>query len=145
MLASDFHRHQPNTALTASTPPQWGLKRTVFIVYLAQGGTAVFVETAEVDPARSCSFHSVWNRLCVLFTCLTSHKRFKTETKNTSEPLYQGSTSTVSTETAVPLSAKYTMEYCTFWPLRARETGGRLTISGLGAALRDGANHPVTR
>ena len=39
MLASDFHRHQPNTALTASTPPQWGLKRTVFIVYLNESGT----------------------------------------------------------------------------------------------------------
>ena len=25
----------------------------------------------------------------MLFTCLTSHKRFKTEAKNTSEPLYQ--------------------------------------------------------
>jgi hypothetical protein len=64
----------------------------------------------------------------------------KLKQKTQASPCIKGSTLAVSTETAVPLSAKYTMEYSPFWPLWDRETGGLLR-----SALRDGANHPVTR
>ena len=58
------------------------------IVYLAESGTAVSVETAEVDPWYKGSlvfFVSVLNRLCDVKHVKSTHKRFQTEWKNTSE------------------------------------------------------------
>jgi hypothetical protein len=110
-------------------------------VYLAESGTAVSIETAEVDPARSCFFVSVWNRLCVLSCACRHTKGLKPKQNTRASPWSKGQLRWSQRRQR----SKYTMEYCAFWPLRARETRGRLTVGGLGAALRDGANHPVTR
>ncbi len=40
-------------------PHDGGRNAQYSIVYLAESGTAVSIETAEVDPARSCFFVSV--------------------------------------------------------------------------------------
>jgi ABC-type sulfate transport system substrate-binding protein len=85
-------------------------------VYLAESGTAVSVETAEVDPliqGLARDFVSVLNCLCDIKHVKSTHKRFQTEWKEHERP---GSTSAVSTKTAVPLSAKYTMNTVRFNP-----------------------------
>ena len=67
-------------------------------------------------------FVSVLNRLCDVKHVKSTHKRFQTEWK---EHERAGSTSAVSTKTAVPLSAKYTMEYCAFQPPLWGSGGGQ--------------------
>ena len=95
------------------------------IVHLAESGTAVSVETAEVDPliqglARVFRFSFkplVWRQAREKHTQAVSNWMKKHERA--------GSTSAVSTKTAVPLSAKYTMEYCAFQPPLWGSGGGQ--------------------
>ena len=75
-----------STVTNASTPPRWELKHTIFHHVFGRKRHCCLRWDCQSRPGSLVFFVSVWNRLCVLFTCLTSHKRFKTETKNTSEP-----------------------------------------------------------
>ena len=104
MLVSDFLHHQHDG----------GQHAQYSVVYLCESGTAVSVETVEVDPARSCflfrlkSLECAFQVLGVTQTVSNQHK------KTRASPCIKGSTLTVSRETAGVLRLPMPLDYCVF-------------------------------
>ena len=104
MLGSDFLHHQRDGGRNAQYS----------VVYLCESSTAVSVETAEVDLARSCflfhlkSLECAFQALGVTRTVSNQHK------KTPASPCIKGSTLAVSRETAGVLRLPMPLDYCVF-------------------------------